>query len=239
MTSQIRGVDQATRNANDAISMVQTADGAAIEVTNMLQRMRELSVQAATGTNTSSDITSLNSEFEALRDQIGFVATNTQWNGKAILDGTAGEADGTSNKRVVNFQVGANNAQTIAIDFGDFNLAKGATGASAGVSKGALAADLSTLEVNTALVINTLDDAIAGVNAQRSSYGAMVNRLEYAVDNLSNVSQNAEASRSRILDSDYAAESTELARTQIIQQAGTAMLAQANQQAESVLALLK
>jgi flagellin len=239
MTSQIRGVDQATRNANDAISMVQTADGAAIEVTNMLQRMRELSVQAATGTNTSSDITSLNSEFEALRDQIGFVATNTQWNGKAILDGTAGEADGTSNKRVVNFQVGANNAQTIAIDFGDFNLAKGATGASAGVSKGALAADLSKLEVNTALVINTLDDAIAGVNAQRSSYGAMVNRLEYAVDNLSNVSQNAEASRSRILDSDYAAESTELARTQIIQQAGTAMLAQANQQAESVLALLK
>jgi flagellin len=238
MTSQIRGVDQATRNANDAISMVQTADGAAIEVTNMLQRMRELSVQAATGTNTSSDITSLNSEFEALRDQIGFVATNTQWNGKAILDGTAGEADGTS-KRVVNFQVGANNAQTIAIDFGDFNLAKGATGASAGVSKGALAADLSKLEVNTALVINTLDDAIAGVNAQRSSYGAMVNRLEYAVDNLSNVSQNAEASRSRILDSDYAAESTELARTQIIQQAGTAMLAQANQQAESVLALLK
>jgi flagellin len=238
MTSQIRGVDQATRNANDAISMVQTADGAAIEVTNMLQRMRELSVQAATGTNTSSDITSLNSEFEALRDQIGFVATNTQWNGKAILDGTAGEADGTS-KRVVNFQVGANNAQTIAIDFGDFNLAKGATGASDGVSKGALAADLSKLEVNTALVINTLDDAIAGVNAQRSSYGAMVNRLEYAVDNLSNVSQNAEASRSRILDSDYAAESTELARTQIIQQAGTAMLAQANQQAESVLALLK
>jgi flagellin len=238
MTSQIRGVDQATRNANDAISMVQTADGAAIEVTNMLQRMRELSVQAATGTNTSSDITSLNSEFEALRDQIGFVATNTQWNGKAILDGNAGEADGTS-KRVVNFQVGANNAQTIAIDFGDFNLAKGATGASDGVSKGALAADLSKLEVNTALVINTLDDAIAGVNAQRSSYGAMVNRLEYAVDNLSNVSQNAEASRSRILDSDYAAESTELARTQIIQQAGTAMLAQANQQAESVLALLK
>jgi flagellin len=102
-----------------------------------------------------------------------------------------------------------------------------------------LGADLSALAVNTGSVITTLDTAIAGVNTQRSNYGAMINRLEYAIDNLANVSQNAEASRSRILDSDYAAESTELARTQIIQQAGTAMLAQANKQAESVLALLK
>jgi len=237
MTSQIRGLDQAVRNGNDAIAMIQTADGAAVEISNMLQRMRELSVQAASGTNTTDDITSLNTEFEALRDQIEIVADNTEWNGTAILDGSVGSTVSATN--VVSFQIGANNAQTVAIDFGDFNLAAGATAASAGVSKGALGADISALEVDTAAVITTLDAAIAGVNSQRASYGSMVNRLEYAVDNLANVSQNAAASRSQILDADYATESTELARTQIIQQAGTAMLAQANQQSQSVLALLK
>ena len=237
MTSQIRGLDQAVRNGNDAIAMIQTADGAAIEVSDMLQRMRELSVQAATGTNTTADVTSLNSEFTALRDQIEFIAENTEWNGTAILDGSVGSTVSATN--VVSFQIGANNAQTIAIDFGDFNLAAGATAAAAGVSQGALGADLSALVVNTAAAITTLDAAIAGVNSQRASYGSMVNRLEYAVDNLANVSQNAAASRSQILDADYATESTELARTQIIQQAGTAMLAQANQQSQSVLALLK
>jgi flagellin len=237
MTSQIRGLDQAVRNGNDAIAMIQTADGAAIEVSNMLQRMRELAVQAASGTNTTDDVTSLNTEFAALRDQIDVVAENTEWNGTAILDGSVGSTVSATN--VVSFQIGANNAQTIAIDFGDFNLAAGATPAAAGVSKGALGANLSALAVNTAAVITTLDAAIAGVNSQRASYGSMTNRLEYAVDNLANVSQNAAASRSQILDADYATESTELARTQIIQQAGTAMLAQANQQSQSVLALLK
>ena len=237
MTSQIRGLDQAVRNGNDAIAMIQTADGAAVEISDMLQRMRELSVQAATGTNTAADVTSLNTEFTALRDQIEFVAENTQWNGTAILDGSVGSTVSATN--VVSFQIGANNAQTVAIDFGDFNLAAGATAAAAGVSQGALGADLSALAVNTAAAITTLDAAIAGVNSQRASYGSMVNRLEYAVDNLANVSQNAAASRSQILDADYATESTELARTQIIQQAGTAMLAQANQQSQSVLALLK
>tara|TARA_B110000967_G_scaffold144195_1_gene147560 strand:- start:4682 stop:5500 length:819 start_codon:yes stop_codon:yes gene_type:complete len=220
MTSQIRGLDQAVRNGNDAIAMIQTADGAAIEVSNMLQRMRELAVQAASGTNTTDDVTSLNTEFAALRDQIDVVAENTEWNGTAILDGSVGSTVSATN--VVSFQIGANNAQTIAIDFGDFNLAAGATPAAAGVSKGALGANLSALAV-----ITTLDAAIAGVNSQRASYGSMTNRLEYAVDNLANVSQNAAASRSQILDADYATESTELARTQIIQQS------------QSVLALLK
>jgi len=237
MTSQIRGLDQAVRNTNDAISMIQTADGAAIEVSNMLQRMRELTVQGATGTNTTTDTASLDVEFTALREQIDFIANNTQWNGMAILDGTAGGTVGTT--RAVSFQVGANNAQTVSIDFGDFNLAAGATAAAAGVAKGALGTDLSAVSVTTASAISTLDTAIAGVNSQRASYGAMINRLEYAGDNLANVSQNASASRSRILDADYAIESTELARTQIIQQAGTAMLAQANQQSQSVLTLLK
>jgi flagellin len=237
MTSQIRGLDQAVRNTNDAISMIQTADGAAIEVSNMLQRMRELTVQGASGTNTTSDTASLDVEFTALREQIEFIADNTQWNGMTILDGTAGGTVGAT--RAVSFQVGANNAQTVSIDFGDFNLAAGATAAAAGVAKGALGTDLSTMSVSTAGAIDSLDTAIAGVNSQRASYGAMINRLEYAGDNLANVSQNASASRSRILDADYATESTELARTQIIQQAGTAMLAQANQQSQSVLTLLK
>ena len=144
MTSQIRGLDQAVRNGNDAIAMIQTADGAAIEVSNMLQRMRELSVQAASGTNTTDDMTSLNTEFTALRDQIDVVANNTEWNGTAILDGSVGSTVSATN--VVSFQIGANNAQTIAIDFGDFNLAAGATAAAAGVSKGALGADISALE---------------------------------------------------------------------------------------------
>ncbi len=236
MTSQINGLNQAVRNANDAISMIQTADGAAIEVTDMLQRMRELAVQAATGTNTSADVTALNTEFTALRSQIDDIASDTQWNGSNLLDGSAGDYG------KVTFQVGANASQTIDVNFRDWNLA--ATGTATSWSSGsasddALGANISALAVNTSGVITSLDSVIAEVNATRSEFGATINRLEYATDNLANVSQNAEASRSRILDTNYASESTELARTQIIQQAATAMLAQANSQKQSVLALLK
>ena len=226
MTSQIRGLDQAVRNGNDAISMIQTADGAAIEISNMLQRMRELSVQAATGTNGTTDISALNTEFTALRDQIEKIADNTEWNGAKILNSDGG-ASGT-----FTFQVGANASQIQTVAFGDFNLG----GAVLGINL----ASGSTLTADTAQAsITNLDTALSGVSTQRAIFGASINRLEYAVDNLANVSQNTAASRSRILDADYASESTELARTQIIQQAGTAMLAQANQQAQSVLALLK
>ncbi len=226
MTSQIRGLDQAVRNANDAVSMIQTADGAAIEISNMLQRMRELSVQAATGTNGTTDISALNTEFVALRDQIGAIVTNTQWNGSPILNGTGGTAGSFT------FQVGANASQIHTVDFGDFNLG--------GAVLGNTLASGTILDASTAQAsITNLDTALTGVSTQRAVFGAAINRLEYAVDNLANVSQNTAASRSRILDADYAAESTELARTQIIQQAGTAMLAQANQQAQSVLTLLK
>jgi len=232
MTSQIRGLDQAVRNGNDAISMIQTADGAAIEITNMLQRMRELAVQAKNGTNTTDDVTSLGVEFDALLAQINSIATNTQWNGKNILDGTNTPAT---------FQVGANANQTVQVAFGNFKsdntttygIFTGNNAAGAAVTK------LSESSVDDVNIIGNLDAAIGGLNTQRATFGAAMNRLGYAVDNLTNVSQNASASRSRILDADYAAESTELARTQIIQQAGTAMLAQANQQAQSVLTLLK
>jgi len=250
MTSQVNGLNMAVRNANDAISMVQTADGALIEVTNMLQRMRELAVQAASGTMGTTDVSALNTEFTALRDQIQEIAKNTEFNGSKILDGSIG-ASGTS----VDFQVGANASQTISVVFGDLNTdfnasdstteAVLATGLLVGLGTAGIGSgtggtkDLIDQAVNTADVISTIDAALTNVNEKRSDYGAAINRLEYTADNLANVSQNTSASRSRILDADYASETTELARTQIIQQAGTAMLSQANQQAQSVLALLK
>jgi len=206
----------------------------------MLQRMRELSVQAATGTNTSTDVANLNTEFTALLSSIDAIANNTEWNGKKILNGTEGAGNLTSSATafVTTFQVGANAGQSLQIDFGDWNLAAGGIGGSGTVATGVLGADFSAKTISNTTIAE-LDTAIAGINTRRATYGAAINRLEYTVDNLTNVSQNSAASRSRIQDADYAAETTELARTQIIQQAGTAMLSQANQQAQSVLALLK
>ena len=229
MTSQINGLNVAVRNANDAISMVQTADGAMIEMENMLQRMRELAVQGSTGTNSSTDVTALQTEFTALRDEIFRVVENTQWNGTNLLDG---DVDGSTNDAAVAFQVGANASQTITVDFGDFE-----TAVDWGSNFTSSLAMASASAANTN--IGYIETALTALNTQRATFGAAINRLEYAADNLANVSQNTSASRSRILDADYAAETTELARTQIIQQAGTAMLSQANQQAQSVLALLK
>ncbi len=227
MTSQINGLNQAVRNTNDAISMVQTADGALVEVTNMLQRMRELAVQGASGTNTgTNDMAALNTEYEALRDEVFQIIDDTQWNGSTLLDGNVAAAG----DQTVDFHVGANASQTITIDFGDFETGQ------FGSFTAAHDIDAAT-EANTAIGI--IDTALTTVNTKRATFGAAINRLEYTADNLANVSQNTSASRSRILDADYASETTELARTQIIQQAGTAMLSQANQQAQSVLALLK
>ena len=238
MTSQVRGLDQAVRNGNDAIAMLQTADGAMIEVSNMLQRMRELSVQGGTGTLSSADRTALNTEFVALRTEIERIADNTQWNGDNLLDGSAG-ANG-----LLTFQVGYEASQTITVNVGDLELAAGAVAYTAGTSAGGiLGADLSAITITTAALSNTqvaaLDVAIAGIDSKRATIGAAVNTLEFAVDNLANASQNASAARSRIQDANYASETTELARTQIIAQAATAMLSQANQQAQNVLSLLK
>ncbi len=236
MTAQIKGLDQAARNANDAIAMIQTADGASIEVANMLQRMRELAIQSITETNTATDRANLSVEFVALQAEISRISTTTQWNGENILDGSAG----TNSDGVVIYQVGANASQTISIDLGDW-----ATTGAGVYSNGGAANDISSAGISlststaAAAALAKIDTAINGINTQRATYGAVMNRLEYVVDNLSNVSQNAAASRSRVEDANYAAETTELARTQIIQQAGTAMLAQANQSAQSVLQLLK
>jgi flagellin len=238
LTSQVTGLNQAVRNGNDAISMLQTADGAMIEVSNMLQRMRELGVQGGTGTLSSTDRAALNTEFVALRTEIDRIADNTQWNGDNLLDGSAG-ANG-----LLTFQVGYEATQVITVNVGDLNLAAGATAYAAGTAAGGIVgADLSAITITTAALSNTqvtaLDVAIAGIDSKRATIGAAVNTLEFAVDNLSNVSQNTSAARSRIQDANYAAETTELARTQIIAQAATAMLSQANQQSQNVLSLLK
>ena len=392
-TAQIKGLDMAVKNANDAVSMLSTAEGALDEVTNMLQRMRELAVQASNGTVTAEDRDYIDLEYQALNKEISRVANNTQWNGETILDGSAGsQGESSANKSMVTFQVSANfksvvfeatdvlpngvsalysdgtntsvaaeaargqvdhtavtdiasvqgalgagwsitsvDGSTAGTDIatsntvgnsevhvythseGDtvsitFNTTSGSTAAKAAVSGnqlltasssaqawqtaitsydiangtttelstdissasdktlpigsientaalnndvikvdfGNLVADMATI---TASSVQTQDDAqgalakldagIKSINEQRSTFGSAVNRLEHAVDNMTNIKNNAEASRSRIVDTDYAETTSELAKAQIIQQAGTAMLAQANQLPQNVLSLLK
>jgi flagellin len=221
MTSQIRGLNQAVRNANDAISMVQVAEGSLGEVTNMLQRMRELAVQGSNGTYSSTDLASLDTEFEALQSEITRISAKTTWNGINLADSAT----------LTSFQVGNATADQVAVTFKDID------------SSVVTAAVVSTAGVSTittaVAAVASIDTAITAVDTYRSTLGAMVNRLTYAADNMTNVATNTTASRSRIEDTDYAAATTELARSQIIQQAATAMLAQANQSTSSVLSLLK
>jgi flagellin len=240
MTSQIRGLEVGIRNANDAISMISTADGALVEVTNMLQRMRELALQASNGTTTAADRNYLSSEYTNLLSEIERIAQNTQWNGADILDGNANGTSGT-----VSYQVGANGGQTVSVNFGNLTSAVHAnTGSGMMETVHSAADDLVAGTTASAITkgtsaVNAIDSAITAVNSQRATFGAAVNQLTYAVDNLANVKVNSEAARSRVLDTDYARETSELARTQIIQQAGTAMLAQANQLPQTVLSLLQ
>ena len=371
MTSQIRGLEQAARNANDAVSLLQTADGAAIEISDMLQRMRELAVQAANGTNDTTDIANLNKEFAALATEIDRVTDDTEFNGLKVLQGNLTSASGTADQ--LEFVVGKDAADKLTVSFSDFNLANGAssvtevlgseaftragagatsalgydlagtiyvtdgsetitvdladvkasnnnttiTAANATVEQVALAlndkatantafkltveangtagfkfiekagqgfqlngstsvkytglnssaaTDTSTLTVEGATAataagvmgtnlsafsstasssvddsatIGYLDTAIKGVAQARADFGASINTLEHTIDNLNVAVQNTSSARSAIMDADYATETTELARTQILAQAATAMLSQANQQQQSVLALLK
>jgi flagellin len=230
MTAQIRGLNQAVRNANDGISLLQTAEGATTEITNMLQRMRELAVQAANDTYTSADRSALNAEVSELQNEISRIGNNTEWNGmKLFIAQSAGSAGGIGTSGSVSLQVGVDGTSTdrITVLFNEI------TTTTLGISAISLATAASA-----ASALQTLDQAIGMIDDDRATFGATINRLTYAVDNLTNVSQNASASRSRILDTDYAKASSELARTQIIQQAATAILAQANQSQQSVLKLL-
>jgi flagellin len=228
MTAQIRGLNQAVRNANDGISLLQTAEGATQEITNMLQRMRELAVQSASSTNSSSDRSALNQEVTDLKDEITRIASNTEWNGMKLFTGSAGAIGGASGS--VRLQVGVDGLSTdrITVSFDKI----GASGLSIG------SVSLATLSASTS-ALTTLDAAIAMIDTDRARFGAAINRLTYAADNLASISQNTSESRSRILDTDYAKASSELARTQIISQAATAMLAQANQAPQTVLQLLQ
>jgi len=226
MTSYIRGLDQAVRNANDAISLLQTADGAMVEQSALLQRMREIAVQAATDTNSATQRDYLDLEYQALETELDRIGSQTEWNGSAILDDTGGVAsDG-----VFVFQVGADASQTFSVSIGDM---------STGGDLSAIAAGDVDTQANATTAIGNLDTAIAAVAAQRATIGAGINRLQHAIENLTMISQETSASRSQVEDTDYAEATAALARAQVIQQAGTAMLAQANQQPSSVLYLLR
>jgi flagellin len=343
MTSQITGLNQAIRNGNDSVSMLQTTEGAMIEMTNMLQRMRELAVQSSNDTYTDIDRGYLDLEFQQLKDEVNRITKDTEWNGMPVIDGSVLNDDGTFGK--FEFQIGANEGQIITHTIANMGfrddaqttfatttpnstgvfqvstltlsgtytpgdkisftvggedvtytvLAADVTSANNDTNLASIAAELltaaatpiggtnqvadvtasdnvltftaatagngfntltSTELVDTGVLKNTraltilnntdsntsiqqLDVAINRINTERAGIGAVINRLTYAVDNLANVSQNTSESRSRIMDADYAKSSSELARTQIISQAATAMLAQANQAPQSVLQLLQ
>jgi len=227
MTSQVRGLNQAVRNLNDGVNLLQTAEGALNETTNMLQRMRELAVQSASGTYSTTQRSYLQTEFLALNSQIDKIASETTWNGFTVLTGTTG---GTTTG-TFSFQSGQTSGQTIDVAIAGMTLSGLAmtTTTNVGISSAASASGS----------LAYIDSAISSVNSQRATIGATVNRMTYAADNITNISANVSASRSTIMDTDYATASTNLSKAQIIQQASTAMLAQANQQPQTVLALLK
>lgn len=225
MTSQVRGLNMAVRHANDAISLIQTAEGATEAVTSMLQRMRELSVQSATDTYSAGDRALMQKEFSQLREEISRTAQLTNFNGQQLLK------EGS----LLTFQVGANSGDTLTYSTTNLSATVALGGTSIGDTGGASISTRDGAENS----ITTIDNALDEINGERARMGAMINRLGYAGDNLTNISQNLQAARSRIEDTEYAAATRELARTQIIQQAGMAMLSQANQQPQSVLSLLK
>ena len=222
MTSQIRGLNMAVRNLNDGVNMMQTAEGAMIEQSNMLQRMRELAVQANNGTYSTTQRGYLNLEFQALATQIGKIADQTMWNDQTLL----------ASSTTFTYQAGQGSGQTISVTIG----AMGLSGLS--VQSGTSVASIGTAS-GAAASIETIGSALEKINLQRAAIGAGINQMDFAADNLANISTNATQSRSTIMDTDYAKATSQLAKTQIIQQAATAMLAQANQQPQSVMQLLK
>ncbi len=228
MNSQIRGMTVAIRNANDGISMAQVAEGGLSTVSDMLQRMRELSVQATNATNTTSDLVSLNKEYEQLAKEIGRTLTSgVQFNGVNILNA------GTD----FTFQVGANSGQVITVSSGDISLSGNADVAA--LTTGATSALATAAASGNSANIGAIDKAITAINERRASLGAVQSRFENTVSFLQNAVENQSAARGRIMDADFATETANLSRAQILQQAGTAMIAQANQLPQGVLALLR
>jgi len=226
----VRGMNVAIRNANDGISLAQTAEGGLATMSNMMQRMRELAVQSINSTNTSADIAALNQEFTQLRDEVNRTISAVQFNGTSLFTTTAN----------FDFQVGANAAQTISVAGSAMNI-NAATGGMQGVTQttGAASGLNTTANAANSAVLSALDTAIATVNSTRATLGAVQSRFENTVNFLRTSVENQAAARGRIMDADFAAETANLSRAQILQQAGTAMIAQANQLPQGVLALLR
>jgi len=220
LESQVSGLNQASRNANDGISLAQTAEGALDETTNMLQRMRVLSIQSANGSNSDADRTALQSEFNELQTEITRVSNDTTFGGENLLDGSY----------AADIQVGADAQQTIALKL------------STSMDSTTLGVGSATVDITTAAgaqaSIEALDTAIETVTGTRAELGAKQNRFSSTIRNLSNISENVSASKARITDTDFAAESAKLAQTQVQQQAASSMLSQANQTSQVALSLL-
>jgi len=214
MNAQIRGTNVAIRNANDGISLAQTAEGALATMTDALQRMRELAVQSLNGSNGAGDRANLDTEYQQLSAEITRIATQTKFNGAAIVGGGAGAQT---------FQVGANNGDTLTITTS---------------TVATVAGDL-TSAANASTAVAALDTAMDTVTTSRATYGAAMNRFQFAISNLQITGENQSAARGRIMDADFAMETANLSRAQILQQAGTAMVAQANQLPQNVLSLLR
>jgi flagellin len=222
MNAQVKGMNVAIRNANDGISLAQTAEGALGKVGDSLQRMRELATQSANATNSTSDQANLDAEYQELAAEVTRVLTGTKFNGTDLLSTTAS----------LQFQVGANNVGTdqISIATGDLTAGAGITAVVGG--------DI-TSATNALAAMDDLDDAIDEITTARAGFGAAQNRFESVISNLQIASENQAASRGRIMDADFAVETANLSRGQILQQAGTAMIAQANQLPQGVLSLLR
>ena len=221
LTSQIQGLDQAIRNANDGISLAQTAEGAMDEITTALQRIRVLSVQSQNGINSSSDRVALQKEVSALKTEISRISTTTQFGGVNLLDG----------KYSSTFLVGANGGQNISVNLSREGGGFGASGL--GISK----LSISSV-VGASAALASVDSAIKTIDSMRADLGAIQNRFQSTIRNLSNIVENVSSARSRIKDTDFAKETAELTRSQILQQASTTILSQANQRPQSALSLL-
>ena len=221
METQVRGMNVAARNASDAISLVQTAEGAIGKVSDMLQRMRELAVQAANATNNTGDRGNLDSEFQQLSAEVTRTIANTRFNGSAILAGDAGTSS---------YQVGANSTDQVAVVTTQLNNASQITNVTGG--------GITTVGAASTAMAN-IDDALTLVNTQRAMYGAVQNRFEAMIQVLQVNSENTSAAKGRIMDADFAVETSNLSRSQILQQAASAMVAQANSMPQQVLQLLR
>ena len=250
MTAQIRGLNMATKNANDGLSMIATVENATNDVTDMLHRIRELAVQAANDTNSSTDRGYLQKEVDSLLNEINRVAAQTVYNGAEVLDGSrSGSGNkqqiqvGTDSGQAISFEIDAVDTDTLLLTSGLFT-ASNATGNTSGA---AMAQDVSgksgTISIasasDAAATLTTVTAAIESVAGSRAELGAVSNRLEYTVSNLMNVAEYTTAARSRIEDADFAAESARLAKAQVLQQTGTAMLAQANASQQLALSLFR